>query len=440
MEKKNKLATKWLFTKNKSCSCTMPGVWRAVSFCDGCAVIFHSPLGCAHVATLMDLGAQYRLIGDHQDENRDTVPLISSNLQEKDCIFGGVEKLRGCIAHVMETWQPQCLFIATSCVAGVIGDDVQQEAEDAEAKYDIPVLCVPYGGFLGGEYSDGYFQTVRLIMERFIKPQPKVPGRVLLFGDQMGPCGQYAREVKRLLSYFGLDVKWQFPGYVPFAEWSELSTASLLIPLSYAGQTQGGLEKTAAEWAERFGTQSICDIYPVGWQNTCTWLRKIAAFVKDEAKGEAVIQQEEKRLLDYVESILPVTKNKRAVLGIGRGPRWYNPAETLHTMKRMQLDISAVILYDKLMPEEKDAVITAVEKWKTAAGPQDIAISADGHYKDCLEKADVLLTTDELPDNPVKQFFIPMVPLAGTDGELILMRTIYRLLCRYGNKGGIAYA
>ena len=439
-EQKNKLATKWLFTKNKSCSCTMPGVWRAVSFCDGCVVIFHSPLGCAHVATLMDLGAQYRIIGDHQNENIDAVPLISSNLQEKDSIFGGVEKLRGCIAHVMKTWQPKCLIIATSCVAGVIGDDVEQEAEDAEAEYGIPVLCVPYGGFLGGEYSDGYFQTVRLIMDRFIQPQPKVPGRVLLFGDQMGPCGQYAREVKRLLAYFELDVKWQFPGYVPFAEWSKLSTASLLIPLNYAGQTQGGLEKTAAAWADRFGMPSIRDVYPVGWQNTCTWLRKIAEFVKDEAKGEAVIRQEEERLKDYVKTILPVTHNKKAVLGIGRGPRWYNPAETLNTMQRMQMELSAVILYDKLMDEERNAVIVAVEDWKKAAQIPIIPILTDGDYKDCLEQADVLLTTDELPGNPVKQFFIPMVPLAGTDGELIVMRTIYRLLCRYGNKGGIAYA
>ena len=439
-EQKNRLATKWLFTKNKSCSCTMPGVWRAVSFCDGCAVIFHSPLGCAHVATLMDLGAQYRIIGDHQNEDLDAVPMISSNLQEKDSIFGGVEKLRGCIAYVMKTWKPQCLVIATSCVAGVIGDDVEQEAEDAETQYHVPVLCVPYGGFLGGEYSDGYFQTVRLIMERFIQPKPKVPGRVLLFGDQMGPCGQYAREVKRLLGYFDLEVRWQFPGYVPFAEWSELSTASLLIPLNYAGQTQGGLEKTAAAWAKRFDTPSIRDVYPVGWQNTCAWLRKIAEFVGDAAKGETVIQQEEKRLHDYVQAILPVTQNKKAVLGIGRGPRWYNPAETLNTMQRMQMEISAVILYDKLMAEEKATVIAAVNEWKEAAQLTDIPIIGDGDYNNCLEQADVLLTTDELPGNPVKQFFIPMVPLAGTDGEIILMRTIYRLLCRYGNKGGIAYA
>ncbi len=440
-EHKNKLATKWLFTKNRSCSCTMPGIWRAVSSCDGCAVIFHGPDGCAHVATLMDLGSQYRIIGDRQNENVDTVPLIASNLQERDSIFGGTDRLRDCIAYVMKTWKPKCLVIASSCVAGVIGDDVEQEAEEAEATYHIPVLCIPYGGFLGGEYSDGYFQTAKLIMERFILPQPIAPGTVLLLGDQMGPCGQYAREVKRLLAGFGLEVKWQFPGYVPFDQWKELSSASLLIPLSYAGQTQGGLEKTAAQWETMFGTPAIRDVYPVGWQNTCAWLRKIARLRQNEELGERLIRQEEKRLADFVASILPVTKNKKAVLGIGRGPRWYNPAETLNTIQRMQMDITAVVLFDKLTAEEKDSVTTAIEQWKTSNTQHfDFPLIADGNYRQWLDEADALITTDEIMDHPVKQFFIPMVPLAGTDGEIILMRTIYRLLCRYGNKGGIAYA
>ena len=439
-EHNSKLATKWLFTKNRSCSCTMPGIWRAVSFCDGCAVIFHGPSGCAHVATLMDLGAQYRIIGNRISEQVDAVPLIASDLQDKDCIFGGTDRLRGCIAYVMETWHPKCLVIASSCVAGVIGDDVEQEAEDAEAMYRIPVLCVPYGGFLGGEYSDGYFQTARLIMDRFLTPQPKAPGTVLLLGDQMGPWGQYAREVKRLLAGFGLQVKWQFPGYVPFDRWREMTSASLLIPLNYAGQTQGGLEKTAADWQERFGTPSVRNIYPVGWQNTCDWLRSIGRLLQEEARGEAIIRREEKRLDDFIASILPVTKQKKAVLGIGRGPRWYNPAETLNTMRRMQMDITAVILFDKLAADEKETVTATVQTWLADRNLQTVPLIGNGDFNAILQDADVLLTTDEILDNPVRQFFIPMVPLAGTDGEILLMRTIYRLLCRYGNKGGIAYA
>ena len=106
----------------------------------------------------------------------------------------------------------------------------------------------------------------------------------------------------------------------------------------------------------------------------------------------------------------------------------------------MQMDITAVVLYDKLTEEEKEAVIAAVQAWLEEAQLQNVPIISGEDFRKTLTEADVLLTTDEIMNNPVKQFFIPMVPLAGTDGEIILMRTIYRLLCRYGNKGGIAYA
>lgn len=57
-----------------------------------------------------------------------------------------------------------------------------------------------------------------------------------------------------------------------------------------------------------------------------------------------------------------------------------------------------------------------------------------------MDNSDLLLTTNEIVNTKAKQFFIPMVPLAGTTGEIVTLRTLYRLLCRYGNKGGIAYA
>lgn len=65
----------------------------------------------------------------------------------------------------------------------------------------------------------------------------------------MGPEGQYAREVKRLLSFFGLTVDFQFPGYVPFSKWSQVTEASLSVLLGTAGQPEGMKER--ALWLER---------------------------------------------------------------------------------------------------------------------------------------------------------------------------------------------
>lgn len=61
----------------------MVGVYRALVFCPGVVVIFHGPIGCAHVASTMDLGASFRVMADGGKENRETIPLVSSHLREK---------------------------------------------------------------------------------------------------------------------------------------------------------------------------------------------------------------------------------------------------------------------------------------------------------------------------------------------------------------------
>ena len=79
----------------------MSGVWKAVAFSEGCAVIFHSPLGCVHVASDMDLGSQFRIMAEGSKETENAIPLISSNMREKDTIFGGISRLKQCIDYVI---------------------------------------------------------------------------------------------------------------------------------------------------------------------------------------------------------------------------------------------------------------------------------------------------------------------------------------------------
>lgn len=88
-------------------------------------------------------------------------------LQEKHSIFGGADRLRACIEDVVNTYRPKCLIIANSCVAGVIGDDVEAVGKESEVKYGIPVFTVPCYGFLDGEYYQGYFAVAEQLAERF---------------------------------------------------------------------------------------------------------------------------------------------------------------------------------------------------------------------------------------------------------------------------------
>lgn len=427
------LKTKWLLSKTKSCSCTLVGVYRAVGFCKDVAVIFHSPIGCVHVATTMDLGCGFRVIADLGQEKRPPTPLISSHLREKDSIFGGIPRLHQCISYVMDTYKPKCLFIVSSCVAGVIGDDIEQEAEEAENEYGIPVMAMPFAGFLGGEYSDAYYKTVDAIISRFFQKQDHVPGRVLLLGDQMGPDGQYAREVKRILSLFGLDVHWQFPGYVPFDEWKDIPSASLSILLGTAGQP-GGMMDVAKRLEEDFDIPTLGDVYPVGWENTCQWIRALGEKLGQKEKGEAIVKAEEKRLNDAISSYVPVTRGKKVVVAIGRGPRWYRPVETLQGLSRLEMNITGVVYFDNLTDEEKKTFDEQIH-----GAYKDVPIWNAKEGQAIIDEADICLTTNEMFNTKTKQIFIPMIPLTGTEGEICQLRAIYRLLCRNGYKGGVAY-
>ncbi|WP_454958085.1 nitrogenase component 1 [Dialister invisus] len=411
----------------------MSGVWRAVACCRGCAVIFHSPMGCVHVAETMDLGSHYRILADGRQENMECVPLVSSNIREKDSIFGGTGRLRQSISYVMETYHPECLFIATSCVAGVIGDDAESESADAEMRYGIPVICIPYAGFLGGEYSEGYYKTAETIIERFFRPCEHVPNRILLLGDQMGPEGQYVTEVKRLLSLLGLEVQGQFPGYLPFPEWANAPAAELAIVLGTTGQSDR-MNGMADLLEKKFGIHAVKDIYPIGWENTCKWILEIGRLHRNVKKAKVIIEEEKKRIDSYVKSILHITKGKKAVIGIGRGTHWYNPSDTISALRQLEMRIEAVILYDNLTDKEK-------AEYRHRIGEEESIPVYDGRDgQELIDAADILLTTNEIVSTKTKQFFIPMVPMVGTNGEIMIFRALYRLLCRYGNKGGIAYA
>ena len=136
------IKTRRFYSARKSCSCSMPGVWRAVAYMNGAVVVFHSPRACAHVARTMDINSQYRTLSENEREQWGSVPLLSSQLQEKDAIFGGVARLEKCLRFAIETYKPKCLMIANSCVAGVIGDDVESVAREVEEEYNVPILTV----------------------------------------------------------------------------------------------------------------------------------------------------------------------------------------------------------------------------------------------------------------------------------------------------------
>jgi nitrogenase molybdenum-cofactor synthesis protein NifE len=129
---------------------------RACAFCGSRVVLYpiadalhlvHGPIGCA--AYTWDIrGAQSS--GPQLFRNS-----FSTDLREMDVIYGGEKKLGHALRELIARHSPKAAFVYSTCIVGVIGDDVGAICKDVARDTDIPVIPVASEGFKGTK-KDGY--------------------------------------------------------------------------------------------------------------------------------------------------------------------------------------------------------------------------------------------------------------------------------------------
>jgi nitrogenase molybdenum-cofactor synthesis protein NifE len=129
---------------------------RACVFCGSRVVLYpiadalhlvHGPIGCAaytwDIRGALSSGPQL-----HRNS-------FSTDLQEMDVIFGGEKKLEAALCELIAHYHPKAAFVYSTCIVGLIGDDVGAICNRVQKKMGIPVLPVNSEGFKGTK-KDGY--------------------------------------------------------------------------------------------------------------------------------------------------------------------------------------------------------------------------------------------------------------------------------------------
>ncbi len=129
---------------------------RACVFCGSRVVLYpiadavhliHGPIGCA--AYTWDIRGS---LSSGPELHRLS---FSTDLSEKDVIFGGEKKLEASLDELISMYSPRAAFVYSTCIIGIIGDDVDSVCRKMSSKYGIPVLSVHSEGFKGTK-KDGY--------------------------------------------------------------------------------------------------------------------------------------------------------------------------------------------------------------------------------------------------------------------------------------------
>ncbi len=271
-------------------SCTLGGALATVRNFYRTIPILHAGPGCGPQVTMgQSSTAGYQGVGYVGGNG-----IPSTNMYEKEVIFGGEDRLREIIQSTTEIMEGDFYFVLTGCTSDIIGDDVEAIVGEYRQK-GIPVGYAETAGFKGNSYY-GYELVFEALARQVVKPHEKDSKLVNLFGivpyQDINWQGNI-EEISRLLKKLGLNVNTFLSDKQGLETIQSSSKAALNIILS-----PWLAEKAAEIYEEVFDVPYLrFPGLPIGPSATSVFIRKVGDFLQlDKKLVEKVIIDE----LDYV--------------------------------------------------------------------------------------------------------------------------------------------
>jgi len=268
--------------------------------------IVHGPIGCASYT--WDIRGS---LSSGSDLYRNS---FSTDLGERDIIFGGAQKLSDAIDELVEKQDARLVFIYATCIVGVIGDDVDAVCRQKSQQHGIKVIPVKSPGFSGNK-STGYKMACNAIME-LIRPKEKIEKKkgINILGD-FNLAGEMWI-IKNYLKQIGIPVIASFTGDSSYAQMLKAPSAMLNIV-----QCAGSSTYLANCMEEEFEIPFI-KVSFFGIEDTTSSLIRIAeAFGDEEARKKAIelCMEESQKLQVLLEEYMPSFYGKKAAIYVGGG-------------------------------------------------------------------------------------------------------------------------
>lgn len=247
-------------------------------------VISHAPIGCS-LDSIMHF-----VLGKSVSETRGLqrphrVHMISTNISEKDTVYGALDKLRTAILEAERRYHPKAIFIHGSCASGIIGEDIESAADEMQAQLGYPVVPIYCEGFKSRIWSYGFDAAFHGLLRKIIKaPRKTQPDLVNIFNFE--GSDQFTGLLKKL------DLRVNF--LIPLASVEQIETLTEAACTTHICETLATYLTASLE--ELYGVPEVKTTPPFGIDWTDAWLRGIAHYTHREEKAEEVIAAEHVRI------------------------------------------------------------------------------------------------------------------------------------------------
>ncbi|MDT8718156.1 nitrogenase [Clostridium sp. 19966] len=283
--------------------CSSGNAFCQLSMIKDAAVINHAPVGCA--GDFFGYNFVYR-VGQMERNLPSTIgKYFSTNLTEKDTIFGATQKLEETIRNVYAKIRPNAIFVTTSCASAIIGDDIESVTDELTEELGIPIVACFCEGFRSKIWTSGFDSAYHSIVRKIVKPPKQKNNKINIINF----WGSHIFD--DLLNRLGYEAKY----IVPFSTISELENISESAATIQICSTLGTYLGAALE--QVYGVPEIKSPPAYGVSGTDNWLREIGKVLDKKEEIEKYIQEEHERALPLIEKYREKLKNKTAYITAG---------------------------------------------------------------------------------------------------------------------------
>jgi len=288
---------------------------RACVFCGSRVVLYpiadalhlvHGPIGCAaytwDIRGALSSGPQLHRLS------------FSTDLNETDVIYGGEKKLHRALSELIDRYSPKAAFVYSTCIVGIIGDDVEAVCRRVSQEKGIPVLPVHSEGFKGTK-KDGYRAACHALF--------KLTGKGPLDGirkESINILGEFniggeAWIIKDYYERMGVQVVSVMTGDGRVRDIERAHGASLNVV-----QCSGSMTYLAKLMEEEYGIPWIRVSY-FGIEDVSSALYDVAGFFKDAPdimeNTKALVKEEVTKIYPQIREYRKDLKGKKAALYVG---------------------------------------------------------------------------------------------------------------------------
>ncbi|MDR1605052.1 MAG: oxidoreductase [Gracilibacteraceae bacterium] len=265
-------------------------------------IVDHAPNGCASGLINFSSNRVTRIAKNPQHAR-----IFSTNITERDTVFGALDKLRATIRAAYERYQPKIIYVSTSCTAAIIGEDVYSVVEEMRAELGITIGFAAVEGFKSKIWASGFDAYGHAVTDTILQAPTAKKNQVnyIAFAD----IGR--QQVDELFARLGYEVLY-LTGSTTNEEYGRASQS-----IATFGQCGAQSSYLAGALEQLYGVKYFQTYLPYGGIGFERFLREIGPFLGQAEQAEQIIAAERKKYRAELESLRQRLGGKTAVVLLG---------------------------------------------------------------------------------------------------------------------------